>query len=191
MARIEEIKKNQEIRIAETEALLKAWKAVTFPTKKDGTPFASMAKNFNGAKYQKKEYTLHCDENELKVTTNYKYNGRNFYTSDSVNTYELVKHLKDKEMKAKTENYMPKITYLEQIYNYDIDDCKKAIAQRIDYLERTLETYKKQLETLVSAYGIFEKEFTDALKNLATNTFKEENCYLYSDILDAFKKSYY
>ena len=191
MARIDEIKRYQEIRIAKTESLLKAWKAVTFPTKKDGTPFASMAKNFNGAEYKKEEYSLQNYEYELNVSTFYEYGGKNFYISDSVNAYQLVKYLKDEEMKAKTDNYMPKMPYLERIYMYDVDDCKKAIAHRIEYLERTLETYKKQLETLVTAYGIFEKEFTDALKNLAANTFKEENCCLYSDILDAFKKSYY
>ena len=191
MARIEEIKKNQEIRIARTEALLKAWKEVTFPTKKDGTPFASMAKNFNGVKYQREEYPLQDGENELKISTKYEYDGRNFYISDTVSAYQLVKYLKDKEMKAKTENYLPKQPYLEQVYKYDLDDCKKAIAQRIEYLERTLETYKKQLETLITAYGIFEKEFSDALKNLAANTYKSENCCLYGDILDAFKKSYY
>ncbi len=34
----------------EKETLLAAWKAVTLNTKKDGKPFANLAKNFNNAK---------------------------------------------------------------------------------------------------------------------------------------------
>lgn len=190
MTQIEEIEKRQEIRIAETEALLKAWKAVTFPTKKDGAPFASMAKNFNGAKYEKWPFAMQEGEYQIKVDTYSEYRGRKEYISDTISVYELVKYLND-EMKAKTENYLPKLPMLEQVYKYDLNDCKKAITQRIEELEKNLAIYKKQAEIMGNAYSTFEHNYTMALRKLATDTLKNEDSCLYSDILDAFKKSYY
>lgn len=190
MAQIDEIKKNQEIRIARTEALLKAWKAVTFPTKKDGTPFESMAKNFNGAIYEKWPFAMQDGEYQIKVATYAEYRGRKEYISDTVFVYELVKYLND-EMKTKTENYLPKLPMLEQIYKYDLNDCKKAITQRIEELEKKLAIYKKQAKTMESVYNTFESNYAKALQKLAADTLKNEDSCLYSDILDAFKKSYY
>ena len=42
--------------LAEAETKLKAWEAVTYPTKKDGKPFAAISRNINGANYHTSQY---------------------------------------------------------------------------------------------------------------------------------------
>lgn len=66
---IEDIEKEMDKRIAETAAFLEAWRNVKFPTKKDGTPFKNMNKNFDGAKYVPISYAMQANENELVVNT--------------------------------------------------------------------------------------------------------------------------
>lgn len=60
------IKTSLKIEIEEREAILKVWENVTFPTKKNGEPFAVMSKNINGATYKKADYGLSANNVELK-----------------------------------------------------------------------------------------------------------------------------
>lgn len=192
---IEQLKAKAENRIAQTKAFIKAWENVTFPTKKDGTPFANMARNFDGAIYEKEDYSLQDGENQLRICANYQfvsetgYSGQK-YDLDYIKCYQLVKYLKDKDMKAKTENYMPKETYLEQVYKYDLNDCKKAVAQRIEYLKKRLVIYEKQLKIVESVYNKFVTAYEKAIAELAESTMKEENSLLYHDILDLMRHWY-
>lgn len=59
------LKRDLKDYIEENKALLEAWERVTYLTKKDGTPFKSMSKNFNNAIYKRKEsfrgYILEVD----------------------------------------------------------------------------------------------------------------------------------
>lgn len=154
---IEQLKVKAENRITQTKAFIKGWEDVTFPTRKDGTPFKNMAQNFSGADYTKEEYSMQDGEYQLKICVCYQsvsnagYSGQK-YDTDYISCYQLVKYLKDDEMKTKTENYMPKQTMLEQVYKYDLDDCKKAVAQRIEHLKKQLAVYEKQLKVIESVY---------------------------------------
>ena len=47
---LEGIKTELNKRLSYEKSILKAWENVTFPTKKDGTQFKAMSKNFDGAK---------------------------------------------------------------------------------------------------------------------------------------------
>lgn len=192
---IEQLKVKAENRIAQTKAFIKGWENVTFPTKKDGTPFVTMAKNFDGAKYTKEEYSLQDGEYQLKISACYQsvsktgYSGQK-YDTDYINCYQLVKYLADDEMKAKTENYMPKQTMLEQVYKYDLNDCKKAVVQRIEHLKKQLAIYEKQLKVIESVYNAFVTAYEKAIEELAENAMKEENSLLYHDILDLMRHWY-
>lgn len=59
------IKRDLKDYIEENKARLEAWENVTYLTKKDGTPFKSMSKNFTNATYKRKEsfrgYILEVD----------------------------------------------------------------------------------------------------------------------------------
>lgn len=182
------IKTNLKKAIEEREAILKAWENVTFPTKKNGKPFAVMSKNINGATYKVGEYTLTSDNVELKVVANNNYK----WTTDSIDCYTLVRYLKDKNKIAKTENYMPKQPCLEQIYKYDLEDIKEAVNNRIEFLKESVESLKKQLEIADKAYITFKNAYESALLILdsVTDTKRDEYSYLKSNILDTVKERY-
>ncbi len=182
------IKTNLKNEIEEREAILKAWKNVTFPTKKNGEPFAVMSKNINGATYKTADYCLSANNVELKVVAN----NNHKWTTDSIDCYILVKYLKDKNKIAKTENYMPKEPCLEQIYKYDLEDIKEAVNNRIEYLKGYIDSLKKQLEIADKAYITFKKAYEEAMTVLdeVTGTKKDEYSYLKSSILDTIKNRY-
>ena len=174
--------------IEEKEAILKAWENVTFPTKKNGEPFAVMSKNINGATYKKADYGLSANNVELKVVAN----NNHKWTTDSIDCYTLVRYLKDKSKIAKTENYMPKELCLEQVYKFDLEDIKEAVNNRIEYLKGYVESLKKQLEIADKAYAGFRKVYEDAMAVLdnVTETKKDEYSFLKSSILDTIKNRY-
>lgn len=182
------IKTKLKNEIEEREAILKAWENVTFPTKKNGEPFAVMSKNINGATYKKADYGLSANNVELKVVAN----NNHKWTTDSIDCYTLVRYLKDKSKIAKTENYMPKELCLEQVYKFDLEDIKEAVNNRIEYLKGYVESLKKQLEIADKAYAGFRKAYEDAMAVLdnVTETKKDEYSFLKSSILDTIKNRY-
>ena len=182
------IKTSLKIEIEEREAILKAWENVTFPTKKNGEPFAVMSKNINGATYKKADYGLSANNVELKVVAN----NNHKWTTDSIDCYTLVRYLKDKSKIAKTENYMPKELCLEQVYKFDLEDIKEAVNNRIEYLKGYVESLKRQLEIADKAYAGFRKVYEDAMAVLdnVTETKKDEYSFLKSSILDTIKNRY-
>lgn len=182
------IKTKLKNKIEEREAILKAWENVTFPTKKNGEPFAVMSKNINGATYKKADYGLSANNVELKVVAN----NNHKWTTDSIDCYTLVRYLKDKSKIAKTENYMPKELCLEQVYKFDLEDIKEAVNNRIEYLKGYVESLKKQLEIADKAYAGFRKVYEDAMAVLdnVTETKKDEYSFLKSSILDTIKNRY-
>ena len=182
------IKTNLKIEIEEREAMLKAWENVTFPTKKNGEPFAVMSKNINGATYKTKENAFNSSKTELKIVANTNHK----WITDSINCYALVRYLKDERKIVKTENHIPKEPCWEQIYKYDLEDIKYAIKERIEYLKENINSLKKQLEIAEKAYMAFRKAYEDAMAVLdsATETKKGEYSYLKSNILDTIKNRY-
>lgn len=182
------IKTSLKIEIEEREAILKAWENVTFPTKKNGEPFAVMSKNINGATYKKADYGLSANNVELKVVANNNYK----WITDSIDCYTLVRYLKDKSKIAKTENYMPKELCLKQVYKFDLEDIKEAVNNRIKFLKENIESLKKQLEIADKAYIAFRKAYEDAMNVLdnVTETKKDEYSFLKSNILETVKERY-
>lgn len=63
------IKTELEKRLSYEKSILKAWENVTFPTKKDGTPFKVMSKNFDGAELYLDNFAWRDYEKKLKVNT--------------------------------------------------------------------------------------------------------------------------
>lgn len=152
----------------------KQWENVTFVTKKDGKPFTNLGKNIIGAKISIPSYRLQSGENILTV---YGQTVKNGYISDEINIYELVKYLKDDNKIAKTENYMPKQTYLEQVYAYDLDDIKAAITDRIVYFDNRIKSLTGQIAKAKTAYNNFEQAYNIALANLKADCFTNDRAY--------------
>ena len=164
---LDEIKTELKKDIARHTAYAEAWEAVTFPVKKDGKPFAVMSKNISGAKYAAEAYAMQAGEYELTVYTQCRECG---YIHDSIKAYELVRYMKDESMKAKTQNYMPKQSYLEQVYCFDLEDIKKAVADRAAYLREYVADLERQLAEVDSIFHRFRDAFADALKQLEADT---------------------
>ena len=64
---LEGIKTELNKRLSYEKSILQAWENVTFPTKKDGTPFKVMSKNFENAKFYNDITAWHDYEKKLKV----------------------------------------------------------------------------------------------------------------------------
>lgn len=188
------IKTELQKELNKTKALLQAWKNVTFPTKKDGTPFANMQKNIDGAKYTSISYAMQPGEYELNV---YTFADGYGYINDTVYCYELVKYLKDDNKLSKKQNYMEKQSYLEQVYKYDLDDVKQAVTDRINYLHDRILTLKAQQNIVDYCYNEFYKMYDKALKELENNCasagsvgYSNNKNDIYYMILDTIKERY-
>lgn len=174
-------------RITEAEARMAAWEAVTFPTKKDGSPFKIMSKNISGATYYQEAWAMQPGEYRLRVTTWADGSG---YISSEIDVYCLVKYLKDPAKIAKTQNYQPKQTWLEQVYTYDLEDIKEAVTAKIEYLRNQIRQLEKQLEKAPHVYRAFLESYRAAVLELEKNTEKEENSTLYYMVLDTVKERF-
>ena len=183
---LDAIKTGIEKDIAINTAYLEAWKKVSFPTKKDGKPFAVMSKNISGARYSLESYAMQAGEYELTVTTFCNAAG---YISDTVKAYELIRYMKDESMKAKTENYQPKQN-LEQVYTYDLEDIKKAIADRIAYLESYISDLKAQKASAEKVFRNFRNAYETAMKQLETDCIEFSHKDLFYAVRDCVTSRY-
>lgn len=170
-----------------TDARIKAWENVTFPTKKDGTPFKTMSKNISGATYFMETTAMQAGEYRLRVGD--WCNGYGYF-SDEICVYELVRYLKDDSKRAKTQNYQPKQQWLEQVYTYDLDDIKQAIVDRIARLKKELTALEKQIQVADTVYNNFKTAYGEMLKQLEVDSMKSDDPTLYYAILDTVKNRY-
>lgn len=149
--------------LAEAETKLKAWEAVTYPTKKDGKPFAAMNRNISGANYHGSQYASRPDENLLTVYTRTE-TGK--YISDDIYCYENVPDLKDDNKKAKTQNHQPRYSPWKPVYKYDLEDIKDAVTKRIEYLSQYCADLRNDLKHLETAYQTYNQAIYSARQTL-------------------------
>ena len=157
-------------RNAQDRAILAAWEAVTYPTKKDGKPFARMAQNISGAKYAAEAYAMQPGEMAVTVTTW----GADYgvgYVSDDLPAYTTADRMTDAQ-KDKPGNLLPKVPGLRQIYLFDLDDIKAAIAARCDQLRERIATRENQIKQAAEAYNAFKRAYSAAMDQLAAMTGK-------------------
>lgn len=173
--------------LAKTAAFRAAWENVSYITKKDGKPFVNMQKNIHGAKYTRCVYAMQDGENELTVYTSAPNCG---YIHESINCYNLVKYLKNEKQIAKTENYMPKQTYLEQVYHYDLDDIKEAVAARVEYLKKYEQELKSMIENCEHIYYTIRDAYRDYMNTAQELNANYEHKTLYYAVLGTVGASY-
>lgn len=151
---VENLKKEKERMLAQYKALKKAWEAVTFPTKKDGTPFKNLSKNFSGARYYIDAYSRTNCNYILTVNATAEYNnGTTEYISDDIYCHENLKYVK-----IKPENIRGQGLCVEDQYLYDLEEIRNIlIPKRIEYYKKrikTLEDELSQFESIVAAVNI-------------------------------------
>lgn len=173
-------------RLSYEKSILQAWENVTFPTKKDGTPFKTMSKNFDGAKMYHDDIAWHDYEKKLKVGTFDELNG---YIDESISCYEMVKYITDKSMLEKTGNIMPKEALLEQVYVYDLDDIKEAIQKTIERHKVNIISLQKQINQADETYNEFLSAYKNAMDKLKELCGCDDNS-LYYAVRDTVKERY-
>lgn len=183
------VKTYLENTLDENETLLAAWEKISYNTKKDGKPFAALAKNFNNARIGSESYDLLGYEKRIYVCAWSKRNGSKM---DDIKLWDYVEYMKDSKMLQKTENII-KGGYLgeTEIYIYDIDDIKQAIRKRIEYLEEYCASLQKAIEKAEQVYNNFRAAYTAAMKTLENDTIEfKDHKTLYYAVRDTIKERY-
>ena len=142
---IENLKKAKEEQLALYTALVKSWKEVKFPTKKDGTAFKNPAKNFVGAKYYIPAYSL-TDCNyvlEIHALVNYPHAGL-AEVSDTIYCAETLKYMKHP---INPSNIRKQGIWVEDQYLYDLNEIKTVlIPERIKYYTEEIQKLTNELQ---------------------------------------------
>lgn len=180
------IRKKLENDLEEAQTLKAAWESVTYPTKKDGTPFVVMSKNFSGATYRPSPYASRDGENELVI---YARSDAGRCLSDSLACYANADDLTDTQ-KIKVENLMPKTPGWKQLYRYDLEDIKTRVRQRIEYLTSYCAELRGDLARLDSAYSTYQAALAKARTELYTHLTdsKAHDTHAYYLIIDTADK---
>lgn len=180
------IKTELNKRLSYEKSILQAWENVTFPTKKDGTPFKVMSKNFDGAKLYLDNFAWRDYEKRLKVNT---FDDLNGYISEDINCYNQVKYISDKSKLEKVSNIMPKEPMLEQMYVYDLDDIKEEIQKTINRHKENIVSLEKQIDQAEKAYNNFVADYKKAIENLVETCGANDNSLFYA-VRDTVKERY-
>lgn len=180
------IKTELEKRLSYEKSILKAWENVTFPTKKDGTPFKVMSKNFDGAKLYLDNFAWRDYEKKLKVNI---FDDLNGYISEDINCYNQVKYISDKSKLEKVSNIMPKEPMLEQVYVYDLEDIKEEIQKTINRHKENIVSLEKQIDQAEKAYNNFVADYKKAIENLVETCGANDNSLFYA-VRDTVKTRY-
>ena len=180
------IKTELNKRLSYEKSILQAWENVTFPTKKDGTPFKVMSKNFDGAKLYLDNFAWRDYEKRLKVNT---FDDLNGYISEDINCYNQVKYISDKSKLEKVSNIMPKEPMLEQMYVYDLDDIKEEIQKTINRHKENIVSLEKQINQAEKAYNDFVADYKKAIENIVETCGANDNSLFYA-VRDTVKTRY-
>ena len=135
---IEQIKKELQERIEEKEALLQAWENVERLTKKDGSDFSVLSKNFKNATVKEKEFSL-TPSKKIQVyaqTKSFK------YVNDDIETVELVKYSK---IQPEAERII-KEPCLEAYFFLTVSELFDKIAERIETIKQQIISYERQFK---------------------------------------------
>lgn len=180
------IKTELNKRLSYEKSILKAWEDVTFPTKKDGTPFKVMSKNFDSAKLYLDNFAWRDYEKRLKVNI---FDDLNGYISEDINCYNQVKYISDKSKLEKVSNIMPKEPMLEQVYVYDLEDIKEEIQKTINRHKENIVSLEKQIDQAEKAYNDFVADYKKAIENLVETCGANDNSLFYA-VRDTVKERY-
>lgn len=136
---LEQIKMDLKKDISDNKLKVEAWKKITYPTKKDGTPFKIMSKNFDGATYGKRNY----DSNllYLEITIECHRNNSQYWIDDNI--------------------------YCGDKYKEDtLEEIKEKVLERIKYLKNEIKSKEDQLEIIDSTYEEFKNSYNTMCQRL-------------------------
>ena len=158
-------KELQETIYSKTQAL-EMWQNVKYPTKKDGTPFANLSKNFEGAKISG------GDMPELQAGEYMR--GVNEWDK-SIRVYVYAQDITDD-----TKRDILQLGYNGQPYKYwlTLDEIKKAVEDKIEQLKADIKEYQHYLAICDKAFATYRKAVEEADKKLAEMTGHQQDSKL-------------
>ena len=185
--KLEDIKKEFNKRIDEHETLLKAWEKVERLTKKDGTNFAILSKNFKNATVRNNEYSLRPDKqiHVYGITKNNAYIGEDISTTDHADRYDG---------RAIAPERIIKESYLTPYYIKTVDEIFEDIEAKKEYHRKAIEGYKKQIEKSKEYYDkVNEKllEIHDIFNNMTSKGTSSNEFLSLRYALEDVVKNYY
>lgn len=136
---LEQIKMGLEKDIASNKSRIEAWQNVTYITKKDGTPYKTMAKNFENAKYGKLHHYL--DSFYLEVSIECNINNNEYKVYDEIFCGDKFKE-------------------------YTLEEIKEKMVERVEYLKDEIKSQEYQLTIIDSTYKEFEQSYHNMCKRL-------------------------
>ena len=135
----EEMKKS----LQEAETLAELWGAITYPTKKNGEPYAVLSKNFANCRVGLSRIAIYDFEKAIEV------HGRTasgHYIYDSLNCYYAMGgYSKYPRAEAHPERVTKPSPYLVPFYVLSLDEIKEDIATRKAYWESVVADKKDAL----------------------------------------------
>ena len=168
---VERLKKEKEHDLAQYIAIKTTWEKVTFPTKKDGTPFKNVSKNFNGAKYYIGAYSITDCNYILEISTVVKHpDGSTEYISDRIYCSENLKYMKNP---INPDNIRKQGAYVEDQYLYNLNEIKNIlIPKRIKHCADQIHRLEVELQNF-DAIAVAVDETIQKLKNNNGKLFME------------------
>ena len=189
--------------ILNLEGCLKLWQSVTFPTKKDGKPFAILSKNIEGAKIITESWRTKGVEDSLHVwgsRADGHYIPSGFWAC-SLDLYASIesdkygtRYMNERDLaiyqksKQKPQNVRERGAWVKDAYVFDLEDIKEAVAQRVTDIKDRLRERKEQLANCEKVFDEFLARIKALKADLETATNRSESSTLYYIVADALKK---
>lgn len=139
---------------------IELWRNVKKATKKDGSPFSALSKNFVNAEISPVSYSIRPD---FEIIVSGHIDG--VYTRDYFSIYPCVNTYK----KPVSDERIIKETLINPYFKMNIDEIFETINDRILYYEKHIKELNTQIDNAERVYT----EFTEAIDN-AVNKLKAD-----------------
>lgn len=149
----------------EYNTISKLWDSITRISKKDGSDFSIISKNFVGCTFNDSRYTkLHAAEKEITVAGQTE-TGR--YVSACINNYECIKYTKLQI----DESRIIKEPCLEPYFYYTVDELTKLFKETAAKYKKWADESKQKAETAAAAAELYNKKIIELNQELKINNF--------------------
>ena len=147
---LEQIKKDLQNSIEECKAKIAAWENVKRVTKKDGTNFSTLSKNFENAKIEVVNYSVRS-EKQIKVY------GRTESGNFFEDYFSIIPCVNNVKFEVAPERQI-KESFLTPYFHMTVDEIEETIKSRIATYKEYIENYEEQLRIADHFYILIENE---------------------------------
>ena len=163
-------------RLDEVETKIKAWKAVKRVTKKDGSDFAVLSKNFDGATLYDSNCHLYPSK-KITVCGWTKYSG---WITDDIHSTGTVAYEKNRTV---SEDRIIKESMIQPYYYKTVDEIFEDIEHRIKFYEGEKAKYEADIANASKVFGTFKEKIDSALAEMKASCAGNGLYYLCRDYM--------